>query len=111
MNGRKDAIISKRLYNEEKVRTTIKNWNGEKHFTDDYSAPATLKWLQSMEADIFVVHSSSWLDKKVQKGRHWYILKVEIDAPNTQYPAHSSVARGGLAWAGPLRYEVVPGDR
>ena len=67
LNGKKDAIISKRLYNEEKIRTTIKNWNGEKHFTDDYSAPATLKWLQSMEVDIFVVHTSSWVDKKVRE--------------------------------------------
>jgi hypothetical protein len=44
--------------------------------------------------------------KGKQKGKHWYILKVEIDAPNTQYPGHLSIARKGFAWAGPLRYEI-----
>lgn len=50
--------------------------------------------------------SFEWKDNNLEKGKYWYILKVSINRPNIFYPSNLTIARGGLAWAGPLRVDI-----
>jgi len=50
--------------------------------------------------------SFSWKEDSIKKGNYWYILKVTINRFNTPYPSNLAIAKGGLAWAGPIKYEV-----
>lgn len=67
LNKRKDQIIFKKLYDEKKITNVIHNWNGEIHYTQSYSDPETLKWLEKINADIFVVHTGYWIEKKIRE--------------------------------------------
>lgn len=66
-NKTKDQLIHQRLYNEADIRKVIDKWNGKIHHTRNYSAPDTMVWLQNLQADILVVHTSSWVGKKVRE--------------------------------------------
>jgi len=50
--------------------------------------------------------SFEWKDNNLQEGKYWYILRVSINRPNTFYPSNLAIAKGGLAWAGPLRINI-----
>lgn len=50
--------------------------------------------------------SLSWIDRQVPPGHHWYILRILLDGPTTEYPGHLSMGKGAFAWAGPLRWNV-----
>lgn len=65
-NRRKDAELFAQLFNKQGIDETLSRWGGEIHRTDDYSKPETIKWLQSLEADIFVAHTPYWIGKKIR---------------------------------------------
>ncbi len=50
--------------------------------------------------------SFKWEDNNLKEGRHWYMLRIKINRPDTFYPSNLAIARGGLAWAGPLRIDI-----
>lgn len=66
LNHRRDQEIFARLFDEQRINATLRRWGGQIHHTRNYSAPETLRWLQEMEADIFVVHTPYWVGKKVR---------------------------------------------
>lgn len=67
LNRAKDREIFRRLYDEEEIRGTIARWGGPIHRTRSYVAPETLLWLESLGADLFVVHTPYWVGKKVRE--------------------------------------------
>ena len=67
LSGKKDKIISRNLYSKTKIDNIIDNWKGDIHYTKSYSDPGTLKWLENLNADIFIVHTPYWLGKKVRE--------------------------------------------
>jgi folate-dependent phosphoribosylglycinamide formyltransferase PurN len=67
LNKRKDQIIHNKLYNEKEINEVISDWNGEIHYTTSYSDPETIRWLENLKADIFVVHTGSWVGKKIRE--------------------------------------------
>lgn len=67
LNKKKDQIIHQKLYDEKEINNVINDWNGDIHYTKSYSDPETLKWLENLNADIFVVHTGYWVGKKVRK--------------------------------------------
>ena len=66
INARRDRAILRKLFNNKWINSVLAAWNGPTHRTNDYSAPQTLKWLNGLEPDVLVVHSSAWVGKKVR---------------------------------------------
>lgn len=66
LNKKKDLLISRRLYDKDKIEAIISDWGGDICHTDNYSNNDTMRWLNSHRADIFIVHSGYWIDKKVR---------------------------------------------
>jgi folate-dependent phosphoribosylglycinamide formyltransferase PurN len=66
LNDRKDQAAYKRLYNRAAIEETLKPYNELIYHTEDYGTPRTIEWLKSLNADIFVVHTSYWVGKKVR---------------------------------------------
>jgi hypothetical protein len=63
--GRDRAAMS-RIFDEPGIDQTLRAWNGPVHKTESFSAPETIEWLKATNPDIFVVHSSYWVGKKVR---------------------------------------------
>jgi methionyl-tRNA formyltransferase len=66
LNRRQDRRKQEQVFDAKAIRTILDSWKGEWHYTQNYSAPATLAWLQAMDADIFVAHTSYWVGKQVR---------------------------------------------
>ena len=66
LNKRRDQAAYRQLFHQRELTETLRLWADRIHHTDDYSNPQTLTWLREREADIFVVHSSYWVSKKVR---------------------------------------------
>lgn len=62
-----DNKIHKTLYDETKINLIMSKFHGGLRYSRDYSDPKTIQWLDTLQADIFVVHSGYWIGKKVRK--------------------------------------------
>jgi folate-dependent phosphoribosylglycinamide formyltransferase PurN len=65
-NKAKDTQAFSRLFNQTEIDSVLTKWNGDRHFTSDYSASKTLEWLARLEPDVLVVHSGYWVGKRVR---------------------------------------------
>lgn len=66
INTRKDKIIFDHLYNEKEINNVIKDYKGEIYHTEDYQEKNTIQWLESLEPDVFIIHTGYWVGKKVR---------------------------------------------
>ncbi len=69
LNFRKDREVFRRLFDSERIRQVIQEWQergGDIHRTQDYSSPKTIEWLREKRADILVVHTPYWVGKAVR---------------------------------------------
>jgi folate-dependent phosphoribosylglycinamide formyltransferase PurN len=62
----RDRAMESQIFPEHEIDTTLSNWAGPVHRTKGYSEPATLKWLERIQPDVLVVHSSYWVGRKVR---------------------------------------------
>lgn len=63
----KDKIIFNNLYHEDEIKKNITEWEGPTQYTKNYSDSETVKWLENLRADIFVVHTAYWVGKTVRE--------------------------------------------
>ena len=66
-NSNKDRIVHEKLYNELEIKGSINNWNKKIIKTINFDNSSTIKSLEQLKSDIFVVHSGSWITKKVRE--------------------------------------------
>jgi len=62
----RDRAAMARIFDVPAIEATLFNWNGPIHKTESFSAPETIEWLKAIDSDIFVVHTSYWVGKKVR---------------------------------------------
>jgi len=60
----RDQAAYRQLFNARELEETLRPWADRTHYTADYSSPETVKWLMERGADIFVVHTPYWVEKK-----------------------------------------------
>lgn len=65
-NSRRDRAAMARIFDEKAISETLLKWGGPVHHTASYSDPKTIAWLKELKPDIFVVHTSYWVGKKVR---------------------------------------------
>jgi methionyl-tRNA formyltransferase len=67
LNHRKDQKVFEQLFDRRGLEETLRPLADRIHYTDNYSRPETLAWLEEREADILVVHTPYWVGKKVRQ--------------------------------------------
>jgi folate-dependent phosphoribosylglycinamide formyltransferase PurN len=66
-NSRQDQQAFENIFDRARIEQTIAANESLIHRTENYSDPATLKWLAERQADIFVIHTPYWVGKKVRE--------------------------------------------
>lgn len=67
LHQKKDREIFNQIYNEEEIQSVLQTYKGEIHQTEEYSSPETIRFIQSLQPDLLVVHTGYWVGKKVRK--------------------------------------------
>lgn len=65
-NWRTDQVIFRSLYDRSWIEAVLRDWQGESFNTQSYNNPNTLAWLRSLDPDIFVIHTTQFVGKKVR---------------------------------------------
>ena len=64
--GRLDREIGRDLFDREVIHDQLNSWAGEWHLTRSFAGPEVAQWIESVDPEIIVVHSSSWVPKRVR---------------------------------------------
>ena len=62
-----DREIYRRLFNRQEIDRILSRWDGCTVTCESYSEDETLAAIRSLKPDILVVHSQSWVDRKVRE--------------------------------------------
>lgn len=65
-NRSADRRIYRELFDEKAIEATLQAWNGKTLSCSVYHDPDTMKQIRVLQPDILVVHSQSWVTKKVR---------------------------------------------
>jgi len=66
MNGRRDQQIYRRLYHRQSIDAAIVGAGVPTITCDRYDEPQVRGWIDRLEPDILVVHSASWVGRRVR---------------------------------------------
>ncbi|NVJ60872.1 MAG: hypothetical protein HWE27_10805 [Gammaproteobacteria bacterium] len=67
LNRKKDAQIKKKLFDRDVIMKAIESWRREVYKTSDYNDDTTIKYIESLEPDVLLVHTPYWVGKRVRE--------------------------------------------
>ena len=65
-NRRSDSKLFDQLFDQEAIERSLANWSGERIVCESYSDAQTMEKLRELKPDVLVVHSQSWVTKRVR---------------------------------------------
>ena len=66
-NRSKDRRLYEELFNRDHIESTLRRWNGPVVTCTDYAESSAMAAIQQLSPDILVVHSQSWVTRKVRE--------------------------------------------
>jgi len=66
-NRRSDAKIFDELFDRVEIEKTLSKWSGERIECQNYGDAETMRRIRDLAPDILVVHSQSWVTKRVRE--------------------------------------------
>lgn len=65
-NRRSDAKLFNQLFDSKAIERTLADWSGTRIACDSYGDAETMEQIQELQPDVLVVHSQSWVTKRVR---------------------------------------------